>query len=348
MRVLKERFGEIEGREIYAFILSNENGIEVTAINYGCIITKILAPDQFGNIGNIVLGHETLEEYVRDASFLGAVAGRAAGRIAGGEFELDGEHFKLARNNGENHLHGGIKGFNKAVWDAEPFESGVRFRYFSPDGEEGYPGNLNAVVTYTLDDQNQLNVQYEAETDKKTIVTLTNHSYFNLSGDLKRDVLRHTLQLKSDQFLELDEGFIPTGALLDVKDTPFDFIEGREIAEGTVSGHPQNVLAGKGYDHPFILNTHHDEEIGLYDPESGRTLTVETDQPAVVVYSGNSLDSSSDFRGKKGERYLGICLETQGYPDAVHHPEFPSTELDVNEKYLSKTVFRFGLKREGK
>jgi aldose 1-epimerase len=348
MEILKESFGEIDGREVEAFTLKNESGIEITAITYGCIITTILVPDKKGHFENIVLGYDSLDDYADNPAFLGAVAGRVGGRIGGGEFELDGETYTLAQNNGNNHLHGGVKGFNKVIWNAEILDRGVRFTYVSRDGEEGYPGNLKAGVTYTLNEQNQLSMKYEAETDKKTILTLTNHSYFNLSGNVKRNVLQHRLQLKSDQFLELDEEFIPTGTLLDVEDTPFDFRNSREIREGTVSEHPQNRLVGNGYDHPFILNTHHDKEIHLYDPPSGRTLTVETDEPAVVVYSGNSLDSAGEVGGRKGEKYLGICLETQGYPDAIHHPQFPSTILDVHEKYSSATTFIFGIEREEK
>ncbi|WP_421385468.1 aldose epimerase family protein [Bacillus salacetis] len=346
MEIKQESFGEIQGQEISSFTLKNDNGIEITAINYGCIITKILVPDMNGNLENIVLGHNSLAEYVEDPYFIGAVAGRVGGRIAGGSFELDGERYTLAQNNGKNHLHGGIRGFNKAVWDAEIIEDGVRFTYLSRDDEEGYPGNLQVKITYTLDEQNQLKIQYEAETDKKTIMTLTNHSYFNLSGDLKRDILQHNLQLKSNHYLELDDDFIPTGRLIDVKDTPFDFTESRPIAAGAQSSHPQNVLVGNGYDHPFVLNSHHDREIILHDPESGRTMTVETDEPAVVVYSGNSLDSSAEFHGTKGEKYLGVCLETQGFPDAIHHPEFPSIVLKPSEKYSSTTIYQFGMRGE--
>jgi aldose 1-epimerase len=346
MVILQKSFGEIDGQEVSSFILKNDNGVEITAINYGCIITKVLVPDKHGNLENIVLGHDSLEEYTEDPFFLGAVAGRVGGRIANGEFELDGETYRLAKNNGNNHLHGGLKGFNKVVWGAEIIEDGVRFTYISREGEEGYPGNLEVKVTYTLDEQNQLKILYDAETDKRTIVTLTNHSYFNLSGDLKRNVLQHSLQLKSDQFLELNEEFIPTGRLIDVDNTPFDFTEGRTIAGGAQSSHPQNVLVGNGYDHPFVLNSHHDREIILHDPESGRTMTVETDEPAVVVYSGNSLDSTVGFGGRKGENYLGICLETQGFPDAIHHPDFPSIVLEPGEKYSSTTTYKFGMRGE--
>ncbi|TYS18560.1 galactose mutarotase [Rossellomorea vietnamensis] len=343
MEIIQQEFGRIGEQTVTSFTLKNENGVVVTAINYGCIITKILVPDTNGNYENIVIGHDSLEDYMEDPVFLGAVVGRVAGRIRGGAFEMDGKAYTLPQNNGPNHLHGGLQGFNKVVWQADVLEDGVRFTYLSKDGEEGYPGNLHAAVTYTLDDHNQLKIRYEAQTDKKTVVTLTNHSYFNLSGSLKRDVLHHTLTLKSNEYLELDEEFIPTGRLLNVDHTPFDLRDGASIEIGANSSHPQTILAGRGYDHPFVLNTNQDREIRLEDPESGRVLTVETDEPAVVVYSGNSLDGAGPFRGTPGAKHLGICLETQGFPDAVHQPGFPSIVLKPNEKYTSATTYTFGI-----
>nr|WP_263324410.1 aldose epimerase family protein [Neobacillus sp. Marseille-Q6967] len=346
MKVIQEGIGKIDHKTVSSYTLVNNQGVEVTAINYGCIITKIVVPDKNGKFENIVLGHDTLNDYVDDSYFLGAVVGRVGGRIKGGSFKLDGKTYTLLKNNGNNHLHGGIKGFNKLVWDAQIIEDGVRFSYVSPDDEEGYPGSLHVRVTYTLDNDNQLKIQYEAQTDKKTLVTLTNHSYFNLSGNLKRDILQHTLTLKSDQFLELDQEFIPTGEFVDVKNTPFDFTHERVIKSGALSDHPQNVLVGNGYDHPLLLNTNHDEEIILKDPESGRILTIETDEVGVVVYSGNSLQSEGEFRGTASRKYLGICLETQALPDAIHHPHFPSTVLDKNQQYSSVTVYKFGIEKE--
>lgn len=347
MKVIQEDFGQIDQQSVYSYTLINDHGLEVTAINYGCIITKIIAPDPHGNFENVVLGHDTLNDYLNDSSFLGAVVGRVGGRIRGASFELDGQTYHLAKNNGNNHLHGGIKGFDKVVWDAEVLDDGVRFSYLSKDGEEGYPGNLTIEVIYRLTNNNELSIQYGAQTDQKTILTLTNHSYFNLSGNLKRDVLSHSLTLKSDQFLELDEGFIPTGNLTEVENTPFDFTNGRKIEDGTISEHPQNVLVGNGYDHPFVLNSHHDNEIVLKDRESGRTLTVETDEPAVVVYSGNSISPEGDFRGVPARKYLGICLETQAFSDAIHNPHFPSMILDKGQPYASVTKYKFGVIEKG-
>lgn len=343
MKVIQEGFGQFDQRPVFSFTLINDHGLEVTVINYGCIITKIMAPNQNGQFENIVLGHDTLKDYIEDSNFLGAIVGRVAGRIKGGSFELDGKSYILAQNDGTNHLHGGMKGFNKVVWDAKTIEDGVCFTYTSKDGEEGYPGNLTMKITYRLTDKNELAIQYEAQTDQKTPVTVTNHSYFNLNGDLMRDILSHTLTLKSDKFLELDQEFIPTGNLADVKGTPFDFTSEGMIKTGAASEHPQNVLVGNGYDHPFILNASHENEIVLKDPESGRTLTIETDEPAVVIYSGNSLSSEGNFRGVPSRKHLGICLETQGYPDAIHHPHFPSIVLDKGQQYSSVTRYKFGL-----
>lgn len=343
MEVLKEKFGQIGSQPVYSFALRNEQGMEVTAINYGCIITKMNVPDRDGKFENIVLGHNTLDEYLNDPYFLGAVVGRVAGRLKGVSFELDGKHFTLAQNDNTNHLHGGLKGFDKVVWDAKVIDDGVLFSYLSRDGEEGYPGNLYIEVTYRLNNDNELSIQYRAQTDQKTLLTATNHSYFNLSGNLKRDVLEHSLHLKSSRFLELDEEFLPTGSVLDVEDTPFDFTKGGTVKTGAESNHSQNVLVGHGYDHPFILDHNHESEIVLKDSESGRTLTVETDEPAVVVYSGNSLKAKGEFRSVPSRKYLGICLETQNYPDGVHHPHFPSMVLDKGEMYSSITKYKFGL-----
>ena len=347
MKVIQENFGQLTNQSIRAFTLVNDNGMEMTCINYGCIITKIFTPDKDGNFENVVLGYDSIEEYVKDSPYFGAVCGRVAGRIQGASFELDGHEYVLAQNDNGNHLHGGIKGFDKVIWEAAIIEQddevGVHFFYISPDGDEGYPGNVSLNVTYTLTNKNELSIHYSAKTDKKTLLNVTNHTYFNLSGNLKRDILDHSLTIKSDQYLELDKGFIPTGELLDVKGTPFDFTDGRQIKTGVKSSHPQNVLVGEGYDHPFLLSANHNQEIVLKDADSGRTLTVETDEVAVVVYTGNSMSNSGEIRGVPSRRYLGICLETQGLPDAIHQPDFPSVILDKDEIYSKITRYRFGI-----
>lgn len=347
MKVTTEIFGKIGDTPIQSFTLKNDHGIEVTCINYGCIITKIITPDQNGTYENIVLGYDSLEEYVNDTSFLGAVCGRVAGRIGGASFSLDGTTYTLAKNENNNHLHGGSKGFNRVIWNAAVLESvsepSVQFSYLSQDGEEGYPGNLTIKVTYTLTNNNEFVIQYEGQSDQNTLLNVTNHSYFNLSGNIKSDVSAHTLKLKSNQFLELNNEFLPTGELVNVENTPFDFGEERIIQSGITSGHHQNILVGNGYDHPFILSEHQDEEIVLKDSNSGRTLTVETDEVGVVVYSGNNLPSTGEIRGVPSRKYLGICLETQGLPDAVHHPSFPSVILNKDETYQTSTKYKFGV-----
>ncbi|WP_028986482.1 aldose epimerase family protein [Thermicanus aegyptius] len=348
MRILQNHFGDLKDQPITAFTLQNDQGMEVTSLNYGCIITKILVPDQNGMMENVVLGFDSMEEYERYSPYFGAVIGRFAGRIKNAEFELDGRIYRLAKNDHGNHLHGGLHGFDKVVWKTEIIERsdqvGLEFTYLSEDGEEGYPGNLYMKVAYTLTNENELIISYSGRSDYRTLLNVTNHSYFNLSGNLKRDILHHRLTLKSDQFLELDEKLVPTGKILAVDDTPFDFREGREIIDGVHSTHPQNILAGYGYDHPFLLAEHHNEEILLFDEESGRLLTVETDQPVVVLYTGNQLLNTFAIRGVPSRKYLGLCLETQGYPDSVHHPHFPSNMLEKDEEFHSVTKYKFDVK----
>ncbi|GGJ58128.1 aldose 1-epimerase [Anoxybacillus voinovskiensis] len=351
MKIVQEQWTEVDGRPIIAYTFTNDNGIEVTCINYGCIITKIVTPDRHGNYENIVLAFDDFSSYLTNHPYLGAVIGRVAGRIKNASFELNGKTYTLYKNENGNHLHGGKKGFHHAIWQGAGFsrkdEVGVQFSYTSPDGEEGYPGNVDVHVTYTLNNQNELTISYRATSDKDTPITLTNHTYFNLSGNVKSDILQHQLKIKSDRFLELDHEFLPTGALLDVTGTPFDLREGKTIKEGVEATHPQIVSVGQGYDHPFLLNTHHDEEIVLLDPESGRTLIVETDEPGVVVYTGNQLPSEIKVNGAPARKYLGICLETQALPDAVHHSHFPSCILRAGEMYSSVTKYTFRVHEEG-
>jgi aldose 1-epimerase len=345
MKVLQEKFAELNGQTVTAFTMVNDHNMEVTSINYGCIITKILVPDQKGTIENIVLGFDTLEEYQQHSPYFGAVVGRHAGRIANAEFTLDGTTYHLEKNDNGNHLHGGLRGFDKVIWNTNVKEEqdsiSLEFMYQSRDGEEGYPGNLNMKVTYTLNNDNELIISYEGVSDQRTVVNLTNHAYFNLSGNLKRDILNHTLTLKSDCFLELGQDLIPTGELLPVENSSFDFRGGRKIKAGVGSTDPQNKLAGNGYDHPFLLAENQNKEIHLYDEESGRKLEIETNQPAVVLYTSNQLDDSFSIRGVASRRYLGLCLETQGLPDSLNHPQFPSTILDQDELYKSVTKYKF-------
>ncbi|MCM3029378.1 aldose epimerase family protein [Niallia taxi] len=346
MNITVEAYGKIGDKAVDQYKLTNDNGMDVTCINYGCIITSIVTPDKNGSFENIVLGYDSLQEYEQDSYFLGAVVGRIAGRIKGAGFELDGKQYTLAKNDGANHLHGGVKGYNRVVWQAEPIEEdgavGVKFTHTSPDGDEGYPGELRLTVSYLLNNDNELSITYAGTADQKTIVNLTNHSYFNLSGNLKRDVLNHKLTIAADRFLELDGELIPTGILANVEDTVFDFREGRLIASGAESRDEQISLAGGGYDHPFLLNKEKTDEILLTEEESGRTLTISTDEAGVVLYTGNQIDESSRFFEVPAKRYHGLCLETQGLPDAINQPEFPTWVMEADEEFKRKTTYTFG------
>ncbi|MRX72473.1 galactose-1-epimerase [Bacillus lacus] len=343
MNITKRKFDVLEGRDIFAYSIKNSNGVELECINYGCIITKLTSPDFNGNLENVVLGFDNIGDYLEYSPYFGAVVGRVAGRIGGSSFTLDGETYILPQNEGNNHLHGGPQGFNNKVWDAEETASGVKFTYVSPDGEEGYPGMVTVTVLYELSDQNELTITYQAMTDQKTVLNLTNHSYFNLSGDLKEDVLNHKLTMKSSRFLELGDDLLPTGNVVEAAGTPFDFKEGRKIVDGVNSEHPQNLLAGGGYDHPFLLDENNAGEIFLVDETSGRTLTVETTEPGVVLYTGNQLEESFSIRGVQSRPYLGLCLETQKLPDPFKHPHFPSIVLDKDQQYNSVTKYKFGI-----
>ncbi len=348
MKITEKDFGQYDGQSVTEYTLVNDAGMTVSCLDFGCVITKIIVPDRNGNFENVVLGFDRLEDYLKWSPYFGAVVGRVVGRIQGAKFELDGKEYTLAANEGPNHLHGGRKGFNSVIWQAKPFKAenaiGIKFFYRSPDGEEGYPGNLETTVTYRLNNDNEWNITYEAKTDQKTLVNLTNHSYFNLSGNSKRDCSEHKLQLDNNRFLELGADLIPTGRLLDAADTPFDFRNGRKIKDGIQSNHPQNILVGNGYDHPIVFSKKGQNTIALSDEESGRELTVTTDQPCVVLYTSNQLAGPFSISGVKARNYLGVCLETQGFPDAIHHPEFPSVVLSPEDVYYQETSYRFSVK----
>lgn len=342
MEIKKGLFGEIDGKAVESYTLKNSNGMSITCINYGCIITELLVPDKQSQLENVVLGFDNLNDYIDHSPFFGAVIGRVAGRIKGAEFELDHKTYKLPANENQNHLHGGETGFDKVIWDVSTNKSNdklsVLFTFRSEDGEEGYPGNLDVKVIYTLTNQNELTISYSATSDKKTLVNLTNHTYFNLSGNLQTDILNHKLTMDSDQFLELDDLFIPTGNFIDVEGTVFDFRNGRTISEGINSSDPQIKKAGNGYDHPFLLQR---GKIDLVDETSGRKLVVETDQPAAILYTGNQLRGDFNVQGIPVRKHLGLCIETQGLPDSIHHSNFGSCILDKSEKFETKTTFKF-------
>jgi aldose 1-epimerase len=300
-------------------------------------------------LDDVVLGYDAAMDYVRNnAPHFGAVVGRFANRIAKARFTLDGQTFTLAANNGPNHLHGGPKGFDSVVWRGEALPNGVAFTYVSADGEEGYPGRLPVRVTYTLTDRDELAVDYQATTDKPTVINLSQHTYFNLAGQAARDVLDHRLQLDADQYTPVDTTLIPTGELAPVAGTPFDFRQAAAIGARIDAPHPQ-IQNGRGYDHNFVLNGRNGElrhAARVVEPSTGRTLDVATTEPGVQFYSANFLDGS--ITGKQGRTYrkrFGFCLETQHFPDAPNQPAFPSTVLRPGETFASRTVFTFGVEK---
>jgi aldose 1-epimerase len=354
MSITRESFGRMaDGTAVEAYTLRNAHGIAAKVITYGGIIVSLETPDRAGRLGDVVLGYDSLGPYLRESPYFGAIVGRYANRIAGGRFTLDGKTYPLATNNGPNHLHGGLKGFDKVAWSAEPFTRadsvGVVLRYTSPDGEEGYPGTLAATVTYTLTADDALVVDYHAITDAPTPVNLSQHSYFNLAGDAGGDILGHVLTLRAGRYTPVDATLIPTGELADVAGTPFDFTSPHAIGERIGAEHEQ-LRFGGGYDHNFVL----DREGGglahaasVFEPASGRTLDIHTTEPGLQFYSGNFLDGS--ITGKRGRVYThrsGFCLESQHFPDSPNQAGFPSTILRPGEAYRSRTVWRFGVRAE--
>lgn len=332
--------------QVYLYTLTNRQGMEVAITNYGGAITAIKVPDRKGDFGDVVLGFDTLEEYVTNPRYFGSIVGRYANRIARGEFSLNGKTYHLTRNNGQNHLHGGNYGFDKVVWDVreetDQGEAQLRLSYESVDGEEGYPANLTAAVTYTLFGNNELRIDYRATTDRDTIVNLTNHSYFNLA--CSDTILNQELIIDADRFTPVTEDLIPTGEIREVRDSPMDFTRSIPIGARITEQYDQLTFTG-GYDHNFVL-TKSDQSLRLaaraYELTSGRILEVLTTQPGIQFYSGNFLDGS--FGGKGGtvyKKYAGFCLEPQHFPDSPNNPAFPTTVLKPGEEYSQTSVFRF-------
>ena len=345
----KEFFGKTtDGDNVDQYTLKNSNGMEVSIISYGGIITTWKAKDREGNYRDIVLGFANLYDYETSSPYFGALIGRYGNRIREGKFSLDGVVYNLTVNNGENHLHGGLKGFDKVIWDVEEEvndkSASLILRYTSPDMEEGYPGNLDVKVTYTLTIDDELRVRYEAETDKKTVVNLTQHSYFNLSAGLNRDILSHEITIDADSYLPVNQTLIPTGELTGVGGTPFDFRASKRVGDD-INEEDIQLTFGNGYDHCWVLNKQ-DEGIRIvasaYDPISGRLLEVSSDQPGIQFYSGNFLDGTLESKdGGNYEFRSGFCLETQHYPHSPNQESFPSVILNPGEKYDTKTIFRF-------
>lgn len=333
--------------------LTNSNGMEVAITNYGAIVQRIVVPDRNGKFDDVVLGFDTLEGYLGEHPYFGAVVGRYGNRIANGRFSIDGTEYTLAVNNGPNALHGGLKGFDKAVWSIQPGDAtnSVTLRYVSADGEEGYPGQLTATVVYTLTDDNALEINYSATTDQPTPVNLTNHSYFNLAGAGNGDILDHELQIAANHFTPVDSTLIPSGVLQPVEGTPFDFREPTAIGARIDDEH-QQLEFGLGYDHNWVLSRGSgglERVASLYEPASGRVMEVLTTEPGLQFYSGNFLDGSNVGKGGVVYRHrYGLCLETQHFPDSPNKPDFPSTILLPGEVYESQTVYRFSTRgRQG-
>ena len=338
----------LSGEHIDLFTLRNANGIEAVITNYGGRIVRLNTPDRNGRFDDIVLGFDTLDGYLEKNPYFGALIGRYANRIANGEFQLDGTPHHLERNSHGNSLHGGLRGFDKVVWRPRPVETktgqALELSYVSPDGEEGYPGTLTATVVYSLNDANELRIDYIATTDKKTILNLTNHSYFDLSGQGRGNILDHVVTINADKFTPVNENLIPTGELRSVDRTPFDFRQPTRIGD-RIDNKDQQLQYAQGYDHNYVLNrTGREPSLAarVRDPHTGRVMEVLTTQPGVQFYTGNHLDGT--MKGKGGIIYgfrTAVCFETQHFPDSPHHPEFPSTVLSPGERFEALTVFRF-------
>lgn len=341
-----------KGQSVQKYILKNSKGMTVEIITYGGIITNWTAPNKDGKYEDIVLGYNSLNDYIKCSPYFGALVGRYGNRIANGKFSLDGIDYQLTVNDGQNHLHGGDKGFDKVVWSVNemPLEvnsAALKLTYVSNDGEEGYPGTLATTVIYRLTDNDELEVEYFATTDKKTIVNLTQHTYFNLSGDFSKTILDHEIVLNANQYIPVFESLIPTGEMRDVEGTPFDFRSAKLVGK-QINDDNEQLNIGFGYDHSWVLNNQNNgvRKIGsVYHPASGRLLEIETDMPGVQLYTGNFLKGA--LPNKQGGIYknrTGLCLETQYFPDSPNHPNFPSSVLQPGTTYKSKTMFKFSVK----
>lgn len=338
---------EHDGKPVDLYTLRNTNGMVVQLTNYGGKIVSILVPDRHGKMGDVNLGYETADDYINGTASLGATMGRYANRIAGGQFELDGQTYTLFKNNGPHTIHGGKKGFRLRVWDGRQVDdASVELSYLSHDGEEGFPGNLRLKVVYSITDENALKLEYSATTDKATVINFTNHAFFNLKGEGQGDVLDHLLWVDAEQFTPTDATAIPTGEFRDVRGTPFDFTTPKSLGRDIAMDNEQLSFGG-GYDHNFVLKKSQGELIlaaRLSEPTTGRIMDVYTTEPGLQVYTANSLTGAGTDIGKGGKSYgsrSAICLETQHFPDSPHHPAFPSTVLNPGEEYQSTTLYKF-------
>ncbi|MEJ6951831.1 aldose epimerase family protein [Natronospora cellulosivora (SeqCode)] len=343
-----EYWGELDGDSIYLYTMKNDNGMEVSITNYGGIIRSIKVPNNEKELIDVVLGFDTLEEYLDEHPYFGAIIGRFGNRIANARFKLNNQEYHLLANDGKNHLHGGAKGFDSYVWGAKAIKSGVDtsliLSHLSRDGEEAYPANLDIKVIYTLTNDNEIIINYQAISDEDTIINLTNHSYFNLNG-MEDNVLNHDVQLNSTLYTATDEELIPTGAILPVADTPLDFRESKKIGE-EIDSDFKPLLYGGGYDHNFVLNANGDVSLAasVFEESTSIMMEVYTDQPGIQLYTGNSL---GEIKGKDNKVYTknyGLCLETQHFPDSINHSHFPSVVLEAGELYDTTTIYKFSNK----
>jgi aldose 1-epimerase len=349
----RESFGQTgDGRAVDIYTLKNRRGAEARITTYGGAVVSLKVPDRAGKFDDVVLGFEDIEGYQKTTTYIGSLVGRYANRIARGRFSLNGTEYTLATNNGENHLHGGVRGFDKMVWKARPLAArggqALELTYLSRDGEEGYPGNLTVRVVYTLTDANELKIDYYATTDKDTVVNLTNHNYYNLAGQGNGDILGHLLTLNAGRFTPTDAGAIPTGELRAVRGTPFDFTRATAIG-ARIEQDEEQLKLGRGYDHNFVVNGRPGVlrlAARVTEPTTGRVMEVLTTEPGVQLYTGNYLDGSDVGKGGKPYRHrYGFCLETQHYPDSPNRPAFPSTVLRKGGRFRSTTVYKFGVSR---
>ncbi|REB10097.1 galactose mutarotase [Sporosarcina sp. BI001-red] len=333
----------VNGWQLYT--LTNEHKMSVSILDYGGIITEINVPDRHNNLKNVVLGFKNYADYEHNLNFLGALVGRVAGRIQDARLTIQGLTYELDVNEGTHHIHGGSNGFHQLIWASTPFQTeeavGVILRHTSPDGEGGYPGTVDVTVTYTLTNNNELQIDYDATSDKKTALTLTNHSYFNLSGNPATAIDQHHVTVNSDAIIELDKDLIATGKMLDVTNTPFDFRKGRLLADGIQSTFPQNIIASHGYDHYFLFNDEHRGSIQVRDDISGRVLSINTTHPGVVMYTANCLDEGLELTGGPSIKYGGVCFETQASPASLQYENLPTILLDAHVPYEKQTVFTF-------
>jgi aldose 1-epimerase len=348
----KTIFGKLpDGSEAYQYTLTNKSGATLKVINFGAVVTSLTVPDRNGKFEDVVSGYDSLQGYMNDKCFFGAIVGRYGNRIGKGQFSLEGKKYQVTVNDGENHLHGGKIGFNKVLWTAKTVQDSagpsLQLTYVSPDGEEGYPGTVTLSVTYTLTDKNELRIVYEGTTDKTTVLNPTHHSYFNLSGSFNNTILDHLLTIEADTITPVDKGLITTGKYLDVTNTPMDFRTPTSIG-ARINDQFEQLIFGKGYDHNWVIRNYTKGKVRkaaeLYEQKSGRLMTVYTDQPGVQFYSGNFLDGTAKGKGVSYQLRTGVCLEAQCYPDSPNKPEFPLVTLRPGEVYHQTTIYQFSIK----